>query len=335
MQFIYSLGDEGVLLHGGERLLRGQRLYIDFFEILPPGGFVIIAAWFGITGISIWSARLLAILTVTGIACFTYLACWHASKRELSSALVAIGWGLMSTGLLTQINHHWFTTLFSMVAAWAVLSSVERSQRWQWGLIAGVAAGAAAMVTPMQGALTMLAGATSFVESYRQRTKLVVYVLGSALIPISLLAYVIAQGALAAAWDDVIRFTVERYASIQSVPYGFRVTDQNRPLLYLFPIVALLMLIICARDWQAVFHDRLFRSCVAFGLAGFIAIFPRPDIVHIAFVTPLVCPLLAYCTHRIVVSWLPKYRYALAALVIVLGIVPVAAFSFAAYYRAA
>jgi hypothetical protein len=41
-----------VLLHGAERLLKGQRLYIDFFEFLPPGGFVILAAWFGITGIS-------------------------------------------------------------------------------------------------------------------------------------------------------------------------------------------------------------------------------------------------------------------------------------------
>jgi hypothetical protein len=83
-------------LHGAERLLRGDRLYIDFFEFIPPGGFIIMAAWFGITGISISSARLLAILTITGIACFTYLACRQASKHEFSSALVAIGWAVMS-----------------------------------------------------------------------------------------------------------------------------------------------------------------------------------------------------------------------------------------------
>src|SRR5262245_45260050 len=33
MHSIFDLGDEGLLLHGAERLLRGHRLYIDFFEI--------------------------------------------------------------------------------------------------------------------------------------------------------------------------------------------------------------------------------------------------------------------------------------------------------------
>jgi hypothetical protein len=332
MHSIFGLGDEGILLHGAERLLRGQRLYVDFFEFLPPGGFVIMAAWFAITGISIWSARLLAILTITGIACFTYLACRQASKHAPSSALVAIGWAVMSQGLWTQISHHWFTTLFSMIAAWAALTSVEKPQQRQWEpLIAGVAAGAATMVTPTRGALAMLAAATSFVDSRRQQSKLIAYVLGSVLIPICLLAYVIWNRALAAAFEDVILFTATRYAPIQSVPFAYFTGDQNRPLKYLFPLAALLTLITCARDWRTIVHDRLFRSCVAFGLAGFLGCFPRPDMAHIAFVAPLVCPLLTYCANRVIASWLPKYRYALAAFVIVLGIPSIVAFSFVAY----
>jgi hypothetical protein len=333
MHSIFELSDEGILLHGAERLLRGQRLYIDFFEILPPGGFVIMTVWFGVTGISIWSARLLAILTITGIACFTYLACRQASKHALSSALVAIGWAVMSQGFWTQISYHWFTTLFSMVAAWAALTGVEKPQQRQWEpLIAGLAAGAAAMVIPTRGALVMLAAAASFVDSRRQRSKLIAYALASALIPICLLAYVIWNGALAAAFEDVILFPATRYASIASVPFAYFTGDQNWPLKYLFPLVALLTLITCARDWRTSVRDRLFRSCVAFGLAGFIGCIPRPDIAHIAFVTPLVCPLLVYCTHRIATSWGPKYRrYALAALVVGLGIPSVAAFSFVAY----
>jgi hypothetical protein len=328
---IFGLGDEGILLHGAERLLRGQRLYVDFFEFLPPGGFVIMALWFGLTGISIWSARLLAILTITGIACFTYLACRQASKHAPSSALVAIGWAVMSQGVWTQISHHWFTTLFSMIAAWAALKSVENPQRRQWEpLIAGLATGAATMVTPTRGALAMLAAATSFVGS-RQRLKLLTYVVGSAFIPICLLTYVIWSGALAAAYEDVIVFTMTRYASIQNVPFAYLTSDQNRPLKYLFPVVALLTLLICARDWQTIVRDRLVRLCVAFGLAGLIGCFPRPDMAHISFVAPLVCPLLTYCTNRLCGSWLPKYRYVLAALVIILGIPSVVAFSFVAY----
>ena len=332
MHAVFGLGDEGVLLHGAERLLQGQRLYVDFFEFLPPGGFLIVAAWFGITGISMWSARLLAILTITGIACFTYLACRQASRHAPSSALVAIGWAVMSQGFGRRSATTGSPRCFPWWLPGLPSSSVGKPQRRQWQpLVAGLAAGAAAMVTPTRGALAMLAAAAGFVGSHRQRTGLIVFALGSALIPICLLAYVIGQGALAAAFDDVIVFTATRYASIQSVPFGYFANDQNWPLKYLFPLVALLTIVICVRDWRTSLHDRLFRSCVAFGLAGFIGCFPRPDIAHIAFATPLACPLLTYCTSRIIASWSRRYRYALAALVISVCIPSAAVFSYFAY----
>jgi hypothetical protein len=260
------------------------------------------------------------------------LACRQASKQALYSAFVAIAWAVMSQGLWTLISHHWFTTLFSMVTAWAALASVEEPQRRQWEpLIAGVAAGAATMVTPTGGALAMIAAASSFFDSHCSRAKLIAFAVGSALLPMCLLAYVIWNGALTAAFDDVILFTATRYGSGQeSVPFGYFSDDQNRPLKYLFPLVALLVFVTCIRDWRTIFRDRSFRSCFAFGLAGFIGCFPRPDMAHIAFVTPLVCPLLTYCMHRIVASWATKYRYALAALVVILCIPSVVSFSFVA-----
>ena len=128
----------------------------------------------------------------------------------------------MSQGVWTQVSHHWFTTLFSMVAAWAALANVEHAQRrLRWPLIAGAAAGMAAMITPHRGALAMLAAVTAFLNRRRHRAQLIAYVLGCALVPAGLLAYVIGHHALAAAFDDVIRFTVGRYAAIQSVPFGF------------------------------------------------------------------------------------------------------------------
>jgi len=312
-------GDEGVLLHGAERILRGDRLYLDFFELLPPGGFLITAAWFDIAGTSIGSARVLAILTIAGIACFTYLACRQASKHAPTSALIVIGWVVMSQGIWTQISHHWFTTLFSMVAAWAALVSVERPPRWLPGpLIAGLASGAAAMITPTRGALAMLAALAAFMDLRRFRPNLIAYVLGSILVPMCLLAYVIEHGALAAAFDDVILFTATRYSSVQSVPFGHFASVQNLPLKYLFPLAAVLTILTCVRDRRSFLLNRYLRPCAAFGLAGFIGCFPRPDIVHIAFAAPLVCPLLAYCMERLTGSWPPRYRYAAAIVAIVL-----------------
>ena len=314
IRYVSWLGDEGVLLHGAERMLQGDRLYLDFFEFLPPGGFIITEAWFAMAGISMFAARALAILTIGGIACFTYLACRQASKHAPLSAFIAVGWVVISQGQWTQISHHWFTTLFSMIAAWATLISVERAQQWLRGpLIAGVAAGAAVMVTPTRGAFAMLAAATAFLNLRRYRAELMAYVLGSALIPISLVAYLIGHGALAAAFDDVVLFTAKQYMSIAPVPFGLGASIYQK---LLFPLAALVALLACVHDRHKWFHDRMLRTCAAFGLAGFAGCFPRPDGPHIGFAAPLVCPLLAYSINRLTRPWPAKYRYAAAALAI-------------------
>jgi hypothetical protein len=259
-------------------------------------------------------------LTIVGIACFTYLACWQASKNAPLSALLATGLALMSQGVWTQVSHHWFTTLFSMVAAWAALVSIEHTQRClRWPVIAGTLAGMAGMVTPHRGALVMLAAMTAFFNLGRHRSVLIVYLLGCSLAPISLLAYLTWHHALAAAFDDVILFTVTRYSRIQSVPFGW---GGGNPLLkYLFPLAALPTFLVCVRDWRSCLRDRLLRLCTAFALAGFVGCFPRPDITHIAFAAPLACPLLACCITRLTQGWRAmwwRYRYLVA---IVAGIV--------------
>ncbi|HEV1994855.1 MAG TPA: hypothetical protein VGR03_11020 [Candidatus Acidoferrum sp.] len=314
---VFGMGDEGVLLRGAERMLQERKLYTDFFEFLPPGGFVLTATWFSIAGISVWSARLLAISTIVGIACFTYVACRQASRNAPLSAIFTIGWVVMSQGRWTQVSHHWFTTLFSMVGVWATLASFEHSPRWlRWPLIAGAAAGTAAMVTPTRGALAMLAATTAFLNLRRDRTELIAYVLGGAMVPAGLLIYLVSNQALAAAFDDVIRFTAARYSSIQGVPFGSFSDAQNLPLKYLFPLAALVTLLVCVREWRTCLRDRLLRSCIAFGLAGFVGCFPRPDITHIAFAAPLALPLLACCMTRLAQRWRQIYRYVVAAVLI-------------------
>jgi hypothetical protein len=270
--------------------------------------------WFEIAGISFFSARILAILTIVGIACFTYLACQRASKHAFFSAFITVGWVIVSQGAWTQINHHWFTTLFSMIAAWITLTSIEHAQQWLRGpLTAGIAAGAAVMVTQTRGALALLAAATAFLNLRRYRAELMTYALGCAVIPMCLIVYLIGRDALMAAFDDVILFTANRYARIAGTPFGFMADFHLR---WIFPFAVTITVLACIRDWRRCLQDRVFRTCVAFGLAGFIGCFPRPDYAHLGFAAPLVCPLLAYCVNRLVRPWPVKYQYAAVALVI-------------------
>jgi hypothetical protein len=318
--FIFAvswLSDEGILLNGADRMLHGDRLYVDFFELLPPGGFVITAAWFAVAGISLSSARILAILTVAAIACFTYLACRAVCKRGAYPALVVIAWVVMTQGFWTQVSHHWFTTLFSMVAFWLSLKSANGQKPPLWEpLTAGVAAGAVAMVTPTRGVLAMLAAAVSFADWRGNKSRSIACLAGCVVVPAGLLAYIGARHALMAAFDDVIVFPATRYASIQGVPFGYSANIQNLPLKYLFPVAAILTLFACARGLPACLNDRRLRVCAAFGLAGFIGVFPRPDIVHIGFAAPLACPLLVYCARHLTKGAFRKYRGAVALLAV-------------------
>ena len=312
--YVFWLGDEGVMLHGAERMLRGDRIYLDFFEFLPPGSFAITAAWFKLAGISLLSARALAIVTAAGTACFTYLACRQASKHAATSAFIAVGWVVLTQGNWTEVNHQWFTTLFAIVAAWATFVGIEHPQRWlRWSLTAGIAAGAGAMVTPNRGALAMLAAATPFANLQRYWRELIVYLIGAALVPTCIFAYLVWQGALTQAFEDVILFTAKHYTSINPVHFGF---EAIFPLKWLFPLVALLTLLSCIRGWRNCLQDRLLQACAAFALAGFIGCFPRPDKGHLSYAVASVCPLLAYCIRRMSGHWLPKYQYAVAAVAI-------------------
>jgi len=214
------LGDEGVLLHGAMRILRGERLYSDFFEFLPPGGFAITTGWVKITGVSMLSARLLAILTITGIACFTFLACSLTTNKSAFSAFIAIAWIVMTQGLWTVLNHHWFTTLFSMITVWASLKYIKNQLPIvRYPIIAGLSAGVAAMTTPTAGALAMLAGTVPYIAR-RQWRHFIYYSLASLTVPIIIFSYLFYQGSLVDFFYDSIVFMATQYSSIQGVPFA-------------------------------------------------------------------------------------------------------------------
>jgi hypothetical protein len=213
-----------------------------------------------------------------------------------------------------QVSHHWFTTFFSMAAAWAALASLEQAEprSLRWPLIAGLAAGTATIVTQTRGAWAVLAAMAAFFNLRQNRSELVAYVLGGILVFAGMIAVLAGQHTLVAAFDDVIVFAVTRYAPIQYLPYAHSVSIFDWPLKYVFPLAAVLLLLVINRDWRTRVHDRQLRLCAAFALAGFLGCFPRPDITHIGFAVPLALPLLALCAAELTLRMRPAIRYAIA-----------------------
>jgi hypothetical protein len=316
---VYWIADEGVLLNGATKLLNGHNIYTDFFEFLPPGGFLLTEFWFSIAGGSFDSERLLALLTIVGIARFTFLSCRIVSKDAWLSLLITAAWLITSQATVpTQISHHWFTTFFSMFAAWASIANLMASpRRWWWPMIAGAAAGAALTVTPTRGLLALMAAATAWPSARSLRLGWIAFAVGCAIAPTAVLSYLISHHAVVGAFDDVVRFTSQRYASIQYVPFGRGANRLNIPLLCLFPFLLLILFLLFNRDWRNSLHDPVLRLCIAFGLAGFLGCFPRPDMWHLAFAAPLALPLLACCVNRMTRGRGSISRYVAAGAIIV------------------
>src|SRR5438132_10285362 len=177
-RYVEWLGDEGVLLHGAARILGGEVLYRDFFEILPPGGFLIVATWMKLFGVGFASVRVLAVLVVAAIAALVYAAVRLSSGHRPLAALLAIAWAVFSQGAWTGVLHHWFTTAASMASAVGLLWALDGASRRWAAFTAGLFAGTAAMVTQTRGALLCVAILVVLLTLPRARSRLVSAIVG-------------------------------------------------------------------------------------------------------------------------------------------------------------
>jgi hypothetical protein len=292
-RYVGSLGDEGVLLHGAVRILGGEVLYRDFFGILPPGGYLIVTAWMKVFGVGFAGVRVLAVAVIVGIAALIYAAARLSSGSRPLAALVAIAWVVLSQGALTVISHHWFTTAVSMASAVGLLLAVGAPARRGAAFAGGLFAGTAAMVSSTRGALMCVALLAVLLTLRSGRARLMSAMAGIALIPTAMVLHVAANAALAAAFDDVIRYPALHYTGIQAVPFGMGGSAQHLALVALFPMAFVLAGAALALKRVALWCDPCFRVSLALAIVGLLGSYPRPDHVHILFTVPLACPLFA------------------------------------------
>ena len=113
--------DEGIVLQGAERILRGEVLYRDFFSFLTPGSYYLLALLFGLFGNSLMVAR--STLVFYG-GVFTVFAYWMARRVSSRWAALLIAYLTLATSLSWRfvVLHNWDSTFCG-----CVLRSIVRS----------------------------------------------------------------------------------------------------------------------------------------------------------------------------------------------------------------
>jgi hypothetical protein len=116
--------DEGIILQGAQRILRGQVLYRDFFSFFTPGSYYLLAALFKIFGSWMMVARTKLAVEGGFFSVFTYLMArrvccrWSALLTASLVTLTCLPWRFLTL-------HNWDSTLWACGAIYCAVRWVD------------------------------------------------------------------------------------------------------------------------------------------------------------------------------------------------------------------
>ena len=314
--------DEGIVLQGAERVLRGEIPYRDFFSFYTPGSFYLIAFVFRIFGDSFLAARFT--LAVAGALCsvVTYLLARRVCSRDISlfAAFLATTAGAAFRFL---VLHNAYSTLFCCLSLYAALRLLE-SRETAWAFAAGSLTSLTFLIEQSKGA-GLFAGfilALLILGCQSLRKSIWVAVTSGLAWPllVTLLYFGIhhAVGNMVSDW----LWPVRHYTQANHVPYGWQNwSDRSREMIFYtgpvwiravkvlavtpafvvpaLPLLAVGMLFYWSRQSRRVLEgsaESKYYVLVCSVSAGLLAsvVGVRADILHFMYLAPVWYIVLAW-----------------------------------------
>ena len=317
---LYMLGtDEGTLDYGAVRVVHGQVFARDFFEVIGPGTFYWLAAFFKLLGISFLATRICLFITSLGTALLMYFLSRRICARYCALPCILLA-GAYFGGLWPAISHHVDSNFFALLTvACIVLWQDRRSKRLLF--IAGALAGLTTVFLQPKGVLLFCALLVWLGIQHRRRTtslSSLSELAGGYLSVIGLvLLYFWINGALGSLIYVNFVWPSHHYGGVNSVPYahgilsnywdhwvitrsGFKWTVPMAavliiPLLFIAALPGLLLVLGARYRWNLASPEvLLYWLC---GGALWLAEFHRKDMTHLVFGSPL---LTILCIHFLV-----------------------------------
>ena len=113
---LYMQGtDEGILDNGAVRVIHGQVFARDFFEVIGPGTFYWLAAFFKLFGVSFLATRICLFITSLGTALLMYFLSRRICTRYWILPCLILA-GTYFSGLWPAISHHVDSNFFALLA---------------------------------------------------------------------------------------------------------------------------------------------------------------------------------------------------------------------------
>jgi 4-amino-4-deoxy-L-arabinose transferase-like glycosyltransferase len=230
--------DEGIVLEGAQRILRGEVLYRDFFSYFTPGSYYFLALLFKIFGSSFLVARTALVFFGGVYSTVAYLLARRVCSR-MSAIFVAGIVTLTTLAYRFEVLHNWDSTLWACLAVYCAVRWLE-SPRWTWAFATGSLSSLTCLFEQSKGAGLVLglgAGLAAIVFLDRKRslwngTITSGLAVGVAWPLVATLAYFGAQHTLSLMLADWF-WPLQHYSQANHVPYGYlNWSDATRHLFF-------------------------------------------------------------------------------------------------------
>jgi 4-amino-4-deoxy-L-arabinose transferase-like glycosyltransferase len=321
--------DEGIVLQGALRILRGEVIYRDFFSFFTPGSYYLLAALFKVFGNSFITAR--TALAVFGglFSVVTYLLARRVCFRSTSLWVTALV-SLTCLPYRFMVLHNWDSTLWACLAIYSGIRLIEtrgNARHLGWAAATGSWISLTFLFEQSKGgglALGLAFGLVA-IALLQQKQPFVTKasfaaVLAGAAGPVLLtLAWLRAKGILQLSLSAWV-WPLEHYSVANHVPYAYQNwSDATRESLFAGPAVERILSVITVSPlwiipalplvsigllgyWLVRMRKGTDREKSAYyvlmnasvlGLLVSIVI-GRPDIVHFMYLIPVFCVTLAW-----------------------------------------
>jgi hypothetical protein len=300
-RLILGTNDEGIYLDAAERIVHGQKPYVDFFGYMSPGSFWMQALAFQVLGVTLAAGRVLVILYVALESALIYWLVQRFASRTsaIVTALFFLAFQTADPSMLTA-QHRWDSSAFAM-ASIALCIAAESRRRWL--MATGVLIACAALATPSVALVAIVTGVW-----LRKRAGW--YLIGIAIAGTSALVALWLAGILPAFLLQ-LQWLSRNYSSVNVMPYGaiiggYGALFQGASLWELpirFCVVvcmalpALLPILVVGMVWTQRKTELLYLLlCV---IAFVASTYPRSDVAHLAYVAALPYALMGILVYRL------------------------------------
>jgi len=217
---LYLVGtDEGTLDYGAVRVFHGQVFARDFFEVIGPGTFYWIAAFFKIFGAGFFATRVCLFLTSLGVAVLMYCLTRKICNNHQALPVLVLASTIFG-GLWPATSHHIDSTLFALLAVYCAAAWLQRRNAMLL-LLTGALAGLTTAFLQPKGVLLFCALLVWLAVLRRRRPASLGFLIGGYLASIGLiLVYFWSKNALGSLIFVNFIWPSQHYGTVNSVSYA-------------------------------------------------------------------------------------------------------------------